>query len=676
VQEGNDNNKLKWTHWLIVLAPAVALRLFAGIWFTGHPVFQKYLTLALQLNDQAGHEPFFSSPLYTLWLACLVRLIGVQVDLFRWIQLAFGIMSVVLIVLIGVKMWGRKAGMLAGLLYGCWGAGITYECDLVTASLFILVSLLTLYCFITALDVEPLGVTSGASCTVSPPRLTSRTLWYRVDKRIWLVLCGVLLGLGIGIRPNLLLLIPIMAGFIVWNNGSRGQQIRKVTMFISGVFLVIAPITIENYLRSGEFILVTASGGSVFYSSNNYRASGIGYSPPTALTQIENKHQVSGEIKTPVEHRAFKFLADRAAGRNLTYREMSSMYFNEGVRFLVRNGLSSIKVWGQKFWAFFNRYEVYDTASLISANQLLETRLPFLLGFGFISILGLVGLIKMCGKNRNFWILIAFLTPYLMTGIVFYVNGRLRAPAVPCLALLGAAGIFKVWEEVRNKDYRGWVSIALIIGAGVFVSLETTAITHHRDVENPSFYYTMRGVGAMHAKALEKAILEFEKAVAVNPFGAREASANLSMLYHMAGNQGKASQAKKMAGGLWDMKDLKRISHESIRNSFEYRMAMGVAMWRSGDIDGARQQFQKVHVDYPHHPDPAYNLALAEVQQSAPDWQVVLGYVNLALDFGMKFAFESTQAHDLRVRCLHHLGLQKEAQRAQYQVIWEKSRIF
>lgn len=76
-------------------------------------------------------------------------------------------------------------------------------------------------------------------------------------------------------------------------------------------------------------LLLTASFGAIFYSSNNYNAEGLGYAPPPALNELEAQYQALYGPETPYEHTIFSYLASFASGQQLSHKEVSNFWFKE-----------------------------------------------------------------------------------------------------------------------------------------------------------------------------------------------------------------------------------------------------------------------------------------------------------------------------------------------------------
>ncbi len=644
-----SSRKFHRTDLILVMLIALVVRIGVGILQSGQPFFQKYITLGRMICDGTMDAPFSSSPVYSVFMSVLLELFGENIDLIRCLQLGMGVLSTVIVTALTMILFGRKCGILAGFLFTCLRPMLVYESDMVTVSLDILLHLIALWFLIADLNNSSIG---------------------RV------VIGGCFLGLGIGIRPNSMILIPMIALIYLIRREMLPAKLKRCFFFVVSVLLPVFPITYANYRLSGEFIPVTSSGGSVFYSSNNFRATGLGYSPPPALTQIENSYIQSGPIHIPVEHAIFRFLAERAEGHTMGYRDVSAFYSREAWRYLMREPLESIVFWIKKSLYLINQYEVYDTASLVSAENRIRDRFPFFLNFGVLTALGILGICISTRKDLNYYLLLSFLIPHLMTGIGFYVNGRLRISMAPMLAIFAAEAVTRLWEQYRRKDDQIWLNVVFAMGIITLVTYEDDNIKYHRDIQSPAFLCTMKGLAAMHAKDIRGALEHFQKAVVLNPFETSEAHANMAILYNALGEETLAIQEQQKAGGLWPWNELEIIQPRTPLERFQKEMAMALVLWHSGNRPGAVHIFARLHHQFPRNPDPVFNLAIAAYQKQPPDYADALEAVTTALDLGMKLALESTRAHQIRADCLKQLGFFSEETIVRQQIEWEKTRVF
>lgn len=129
----------------------------------------------------------------------------------------------------------------------------------------------------------PIGVTAGALAALSPhlgyvsalvlpdalsalPLLAALLLLARAhpdgNAGWWTsALAGVLVGVGVWLRPNVVLLPPFLslAILLVSRNRKRGL-VHAFSLSLAAV-LVVIPITIRNYVVFGEFVPVSINGG-------------------------------------------------------------------------------------------------------------------------------------------------------------------------------------------------------------------------------------------------------------------------------------------------------------------------------------------------------------------------------------------------------------------------------
>jgi hypothetical protein len=76
-----------------------------------------------------------------------------------------------------------------------------------------------------------------------------------------LVLMGVLIGAGVWIRPNVVLLGPFAAFFLFFLLGRNRRALLLSGLVALTSLLVVSPITLRNWLVFGEFVPVSINGG-------------------------------------------------------------------------------------------------------------------------------------------------------------------------------------------------------------------------------------------------------------------------------------------------------------------------------------------------------------------------------------------------------------------------------
>lgn len=635
--------------WAGVLVPAILLRIIVNIDLNGQPVFVKYVNLAESLFKSRG-TPFHSSPVYSFWLYAVHQMAGLNIDTVRWLQAFLGIGSVIILMLIAASLYGRRAALLSGLIYGICTPVVIYESDLVTTSVDVFFQALCAWSIIRRLK-KPDSSAVG-----------------------WLF-PGLWLGLSIGLRPNMLLTVPMLAAVAFPSLKDKLKLVvpipgRRVG-FLIGIAAAVAPITISNYLQSGECIAVTGSGGAVFYSSNNYRATGLGYSPPPALTEIENRWMRDNQVDKPVEHAVFKYLAERAAGKALTNRQVSSFYNQEARHFLMRHPLKSAGLWTMKLFYLLNNYEVLDTGSLVLRGDRIRELLPFEFPAGIAIATGLLGLIIIPYKDRRVWVILSFILTNAATAVIFYVNGRLRVPLIFFCAVFAGKGILELLRRIRERSPDVWITLVGVMGIISLISWRNDVLRRHADMETPAFLSETKGLAALQKGYGDEAERWFREAASRNPMGAREAWENLAQLYRMKGDSRNGAECEARAKGIWSHTDLEKLWKQGFLTEYEYGMATAQSAWKDGKPDKAAEIFEQVMQRNSCYPEPWFNLAVLESKKSRPDWGLIATYCEQALSCGMKLDLASTRAHSLLINAYTMLNRRDSADMVSKLLAWE-----
>jgi hypothetical protein len=213
-----------------------------------------------RLLEQGGVHSFFSanSPLgdpnhlghppgYSILIAVVFRLFGESDSALQIIQIMADAAAAVLVFFIALALLNRMVATIAALLVAL-APQFTYNSTLLLPdSLAVLPILLAVYFLIQA---------------IRRPRL------------ITFIIIGALIGLSCWLRANALLLAPFMAAIIVILF-ERGKRVRYALALVAGTILIIAPLTIRNYIVYDYFIPVSLGAGQTMLEGiADYDASG------------------------------------------------------------------------------------------------------------------------------------------------------------------------------------------------------------------------------------------------------------------------------------------------------------------------------------------------------------------------------------------------------------------
>lgn len=498
--------------------------------------FYKYWELGLRLRGIIAPpiEVFYSSPFYILLLA-FFQVLGLNYIQIQIIQVVLGALNCWLIYRAGTIYFNRPVGFIASLVAVCYGSFLIYNSSFLPTAWVVSFNLAGLIC---------LGN------------------YGRKKKVGWLIGAGIFIGFSIITRPNisvfLLLLLPWVAVSCRTGNRASSKQtcseesparlkskyrsddliqaekkwkcgVGRIFCLVIPAIMVVLPIAGLNFFHSGEFIPVTASGGWVFYCGNNERVKGFDFSPPPEMSnRISSYYVRSGNNSLSyLEHLVSREMAQERTGCDLNHGESSSFWLGEGIKFLSRNPGLYLKLLGKKLLSALNSYEPHDVPEvMVRADQL---KAYSLIGAALIFPLALLGIIT-CRPRTGGIILYLYLLSYLISFLMMYVIPRFRMPVVPLLILFAAAAGFKIYSQIRARQWIGLVrNIIILFPLIVLVNIRTPAIKRDRDIVRPAFIHEWKGLTFMKRGKREDAGDEFRKALELNP-RSHQARYNLELL--------------------------------------------------------------------------------------------------------------------------------------------------
>lgn len=178
-------------------------------------------------------------PGYGLFLALVYQMFGRSFPIVAAVQDVLTSAAVLLVFAFSWRLFGLSAGIVAGLLVAV-SPHISATSNLILADA--IASIPLLLAFLVALPVV---------------RGTGSTR----DQVARLSLMGVLIGVGVWIRPNVVLLGPFTAFllFFLLGRNRRSLLLSSLVAFLS--LLVVSPITLRNWVIFGEFVPVSINGG-------------------------------------------------------------------------------------------------------------------------------------------------------------------------------------------------------------------------------------------------------------------------------------------------------------------------------------------------------------------------------------------------------------------------------
>jgi Flp pilus assembly protein TadD/4-amino-4-deoxy-L-arabinose transferase-like glycosyltransferase len=412
-----------------------------------------------EFSGQFLWQPVF----YPYVLAALYKLCGPSLLAVKIVQLVLGSVTCVLTFRLGRRLFGRRAGLAAGLLVVFNGPLIFFEAEILSVgwAAFWSVVLVTLL-----LD-----------CAETGGRWTFGTLGF----------CG---ALSVLTRPTFL---PFLAAGIAWAgwrqwrpggvriDPQRSGNLRtaggRLVLVLAGALSVLAPVSAFNHTRTGHLGILPASGGLNLYVGNNpdfertvMTRPGYAWQKLTVAAAWDSRNDEAGADSGDVSG-----VDIRGNSRDAPWREQSA--FLARVRhFMLEHPDQYLRGLGQKALHFLGSREiprnvdVYAFRPWSTLLRLLVWRWgPFGFPFGLILPLALSGLVLAWRRTPAPIKLYVFL--YAAAIVLVFVSARYRTAMTPILAVLAGQGAFELWHRFRSGDRR---AIGLIAIAGLALSLAIT----------------------------------------------------------------------------------------------------------------------------------------------------------------------------------------------------------
>ncbi|HZN02181.1 MAG TPA: tetratricopeptide repeat protein [Candidatus Polarisedimenticolia bacterium] len=489
-----------------------------------------------------GGETFWQPPLYPYFLAVLFRLFGERMIVVVTAQAALGALTCVLVAWIGARLWGWKAGVVASLLAAFYGPLVHFDAQPLVSVLHTALVTGGLLALLRAAGIDAARSASDASGgDAARPSGTARS---------W-ALAGLLWGLAAIATPNLLLVVPAAAAWILL----RRLRARPLLPWLAGLALPVALVAGRNLFVAGEPVLVSSNGGINLHIGNN---------PDYDRTV---RIRPGGEFeRLAQEPENLGILGAAARSRWFTQRAVSfwTGYPGPAARLFARKARDLVA--GREIPRNENLYEYRSASTVLS---LLVWRFGVSFPFGVVAPLALAGVflaLRERGRDGSILLLVTA-AAYAVSILLFFPTDRYRLPLVP-IAVLFAARLLVDLRALRRPA----VVLALAAGFVLFNLDAATATESYPEEEALNRAYALRALGRA-----DEAVAEYERAFALNP-GRLDAPNSLAVLAAERGD--------------WDRAVVRYREALAIDPGFvDLRRSLGEALLALGRREEARQEW-------------------------------------------------------------------------------------
>jgi len=358
------------------------------------------------LLSPSGGPTTFRAPLYPLFLAGVYRLSANSIQAARCLQAVLGVATVVLIGLIGSRLWGRRVGWIAAGLAALFPPLIITGGALLSESIYVPVEL-------------------GAFLVVLVAVGDGRRRWP------WVAAGGALAGLGVLARPNGIALLIALAALLVARAGAdRG----RVLVLVAGFAMVVAPWIVRDAMEFHRLVPITDIDG--------YNLAGV-YNTQAASSAYPTHYQWRPPVAVPSLRPLFHdpSLDEVALGDRLRDRGLSWI------------GAHPTSVLAAIFWDSWRMAELTGIreSSAVVAEAGFGRGAAWLEMVSFWS-LGLLAVLGMVTRRaREAWVVwVAPVSLWAVT-VPFLGTSRLRAPLDPFVVLAAAIALVTLVDRMQAR---------------------------------------------------------------------------------------------------------------------------------------------------------------------------------------------------------------------------------
>jgi 4-amino-4-deoxy-L-arabinose transferase-like glycosyltransferase len=423
---------------LLILTLATTLRVAAALIMGGsvEPLPGTYDQVSyheLALRVLGGHGFTFDRPwwpltaagaptahwsyLYTLLLAGVYALAGPHALAARLLQaLVVGILQPYLAFLLGRRLFGARAGLVAAALTAVYAYFVYYAGALMTEPLYFLAILATLYLAINLADALRQGAGVGRVAGIA-------------------LALGVSMAATVLLRQLFLLFVPflllwmVLAGRKPATDAATSDWRRWLAALLLPVIvlvLAILPFTLRNYASFGQFVLLNTNAGYAFFWAN---------------------HPIHGDTFIPILPEDGPTYLDLIPQelRGLDEAALDRALMQRGLAFVVEDPIRYIRLSLSRIPSYFMFWP--------SPNSGMLSNLARVLSFGLMLPFMVYGLVVALRRHMGWPVLLlaGFMLVYTGIHLLSWALVRYRLPVDAVWLVFAGLGVVTLWDRMQQR---------------------------------------------------------------------------------------------------------------------------------------------------------------------------------------------------------------------------------
>ncbi|MHC4625061.1 MAG: tetratricopeptide repeat protein [Planctomycetota bacterium] len=419
---------------------------------------------------------FWQQFFYPLFLSGVYFFSGSSIVFARIAQALLGAVTCVLTYRLGLRIFGRTVGILAGLMVALYGPLVFFEAELLAAGWASFWAVLLILLFLKTAENK-----------------TARMC-------ILLGLCG---ALSVLTRPNF---IPFLAAGSVWlivvwlREKVHAKKVAMGLLGMAGGFLVVTiPVAVQNYRVTGSFSFLPGTGGLNLYIGNNPEFEAVSIRPGIEWQKLVDLPLQEGRRTRKEQQEFFR-------SKTFGYMRTQPMNFLRGLLHKATEFFGSREMPGNINVYLFKRWSGLLGLLTWKAGA-------FGFPFGVLLPLSILGLFFYWRKvPAPVWLVLIL---YPASVILTHVEARYRMPVVAPMCILAGGALVRMAELVRTGRWRSVTAAGVFcVGMGLACSIAGPFYSEKNIDYEAELYY---GVGDSLYKRgrVEEAIEAYSRAVAL-----------------------------------------------------------------------------------------------------------------------------------------------------------------
>jgi tetratricopeptide (TPR) repeat protein len=534
------------------------------------------MALKISQNQPPISNPFFQPPLYFYFLGLLYSIFGADLLIVRYIQLFISILNLILTFYLAKRVFNIRIAAGSGIVMALYGTLIFFENELLAPVLIIFFNLLLIHSLL--------------------------KFFHKPDWKLAL-LCGILLALS-AITMSVILpfgiLIIIFSYFYYQREKSIKPDFKKKILlslsFAFGFLVIVSPVSLYNYHRSGNLILISTNGGINFYLGNgrNFKEK-VAIRPGLEWNNLMREPYVLG-YQTP--------------------RQKSSYYFNKAKREAFQDPLGFFQSILQKFFQFANgneimrNQEIYPFRKYSPLLSTLTWKNKLAVPFGILFPLALLGIFyAFRNRIKDSYLILILILSHIGITVLFFVTARYRMNIIPFLIIMAVYGAGVLIKFFKQKKYRNAIVSTFILFALIlFCNWKVGSMPKNFTADT---YFNLGTIYQSQNNSQAESM--FKKSLAVDP-DYLDSYLNLCRIKLQKGDHRGAAEGFR--------KIIKKYPYQVIA-----RQNLGIALFSMGKYQESIEEFKKVLTYKPDDPISLNNIKVIEGKVKENDTRRLQSYL-------------------------------------------------